>query len=135
MAPSIFKDFYLMLFSNIFNLELKNDCIWLGNTCIYFVPECYGLVGFSAFIALLHAEKLKKKYIVLLSAIALPFFIILNFLRIYFMLFLSINFGFNIEILHVIGWFISPLFVFGGWILLRDYLIEKCGHWFEELIL
>jgi len=132
-APEEIGQIYSFIFSKIFGFDQEKNSLYIPEEKILvkFVNECYGLVSFSIILALLHTENIKKKYIAILGLIFLPICLILNFFRILFMFLIHFAFGINLELLHVLGWFVVPVILFLFWTVFREFLIDNYGFIFE----
>ena len=123
MDTSFLQNSIAWLEAEALGLSSGGNKIFFNDSIFLIVPSCTGLVSSivlgSIIFSLKKPELTKKIGIFLLGSIAL---ILLNLVRVYFVLLAGINFGFQItELAHVISWFFVAAFIIFLWY----YLTKK----------
>ncbi len=111
------ENWIALLQANLFHLPLNENMIFLSEQRILINPSCTGLISISILAAIIFSlsrPEIKQKIKIFLAAAAIMF--VLNLIRIYFVLWIGINFGENlIGIVHEISWMTTALFIIALW--------------------
>jgi len=117
IPTEVLQNFIALFQSNLLGLNIQNNLLFLENQRVLINPSCTGLVSISIIAAIifsLRKPEIKQKIQIFLVAGIIMFF--LNLLRIYFVLWVGINFGQElIGIVHEISWMTTALFIIGLW--------------------
>lgn len=117
VPTSFLQNWIALLQANFFSLPLQNNLIELSQRQILINPSCTGLISISILAAIIFSlskPEMKKKIQIFVLAAIIMFF--LNLLRIYFVLWIGLNYGEDlIGLMHEISWMTTALFIIGLW--------------------
>ena len=103
--------------ANFFNLQFRNNLIFVKDGTFAIVPSCTGVVSGSILAGIVFSLKkpeLKKKIGVFLAGLAALLF--LNYFRIMFVIWVGKEYGLEIaDWVHVVTWLFTAVFVIGAW--------------------
>jgi len=112
-----FQNFIAQTQGLFFGVEFNKNLIFISDGVFEIVPSCTGLVSASVLFAIIFSlkkPKIKEKFLIFLAGFVL--LVLLNFLRIFFVVWTGIEFGIAIaEIVHILSWFSTAIFVIGLW--------------------
>ncbi len=133
--PTTFIQKWIALIqANAFNLPVEGNLMFIETQKILINPSCTGLVSISIIAAIIFSlskPEIKQKIKIFLAASAIMF--VLNLIRIYFVLWVGINYGVHlISIVHEISWMATALFI----VMLWYYFTKKIAkvEEFNELL-
>ena len=103
--------------ADFFNLQFRNNLIFVKDGAFVIVPSCTGVVSGSILAGIVFSLKkpeLKRKIGIFLAGLA--GLIILNYLRVMFVIWTGKEFGLGVgDLVHVVTWLFTAIFVIGAW--------------------
>ncbi|MBU2477190.1 archaeosortase/exosortase family protein [Candidatus Micrarchaeota archaeon] len=103
--------------AGFFGLTIQNNLLFIEAQKILINPSCTGLISISILAAIifsLRKPEIKQKIQIFIGASIVMF--LLNLLRIYFVLWIGLEFGIQwIDLVHEISWMTTAVFIIGLW--------------------
>ena len=114
---SLLQFFIAQTQANFFNLQFRNNLIFVKDGAFAIVPSCTGVVSGSILAGIVFSLKkpgLKRKTGIFLAG--LTALIILNYFRIMLVIWTGKEFGLGVaEWVHIVTWLFTAVFVIGAW--------------------
>lgn len=117
VPTTLIQQWIALIQANAFNLPVNGNLMLIESQKILINPSCTGLISISIIAAIifsLNKPEIKQKIQIFLAASAAMF--VLNLLRIYFVLWVGINYGIRlISLVHEISWMTTAVFIVILW--------------------
>ncbi len=103
----------------------KGSLLFINNNALKIVFECTGITSILLFLSIIfadsHCEKRRAKAIV----IFVPSLILINLLRLFFIFLIGVKLRLDIEMLHMLTWFLDMGIVILMWMWTADIRLHR----------